>query len=284
MQAKQVAIGLVVVVVFAITAAARAETAAESFAKGKQLLAKGEFATALQSFAAAARADQSNQEYSQQYAMLRRIVDLRTRLNAETKPQQWEYMVRALRAFYVNERIYTELLKLDQVIHAKLNSAESAALLAETQLALNQNAEAVKTLSAVDPSKATEMTQLLLGIAMVRDGKADQAKQIAAKFSLPKDAGPNVIYTAARLHASTGDSAKTLQLLTACFETTLPSQLDGFKSHAKSCPEFIALASTAEFAKVLKTESKMPESKCSGGSSCAGCPMRGNCAKSQANK
>jgi hypothetical protein len=284
MRTKQVVLALLTSMVLIFSAVARAETAAELFDQGEKLLAKGEFDAALQSFATAARADKGNQEYAQRYAIVKRIVDLRGRLGAEKKPQQWEYMARALRAFYVNERIYPELLKLDQAIHTKLNSAESAAMLAETQLAMDQNAAAVQTLSDLEPSKRTAMAQLLLGIALVRSGKADQAKQIAEKFSLPNDAGPTVTYTAARLHAAVGDSAKAMTLLKACFEGTLPSQLDGFKSHAKTCPEFAAMASTPEFAAAMKTESKMPESKCSGGSSCAGCPMRGKCPKSQGTK
>ena len=281
MRMKQIALALLATTVLTISTVACAETAAESFAQGEKLLAKGEFDTALQSFAAAARADKGNQEYTQHHAMVRRIVDLRGRLDAETKRQQWEYMARALRSFYVNERIYPELLKLDQAIHAKLKSAESASFLAETQLAMDQNAEAAQTLSALESDKATEMTQLLLGIALARSGKTDQAKHIAENVTLPKDAGPSVKYTAARLYAATGDSAKAMELLKACFEATLPSQLDGFKSHAKTCAEFAAIASTPEFVAVMKTESKVPESKCSGGSSCAGCPMRGKCPKSQ---
>ena len=281
MQMKRTVIGLLMAAILAIAAIAHAETATESFANGEKSLAKGEFGTALRSFAAAARADQSNQEYVQHYAMVRRIVDLRSRLDAEKKLQQWEYMARALRSFYVNERIYPELLKLDQAIHAKLKSAESAAFLAETQLAMDQNAAAVQTLSALEPSKTTAMAQSLLGIALVRSGKTDEAKQIAEKISLPNDAGPSVTYTVARLYAATGDSAKATGLLKACFEATLPSQLDAFKSHAKTCPEFAAIASTPEFAGAMKTESKVPESKCSGGSSCAGCPTSGKCPKSQ---
>lgn len=281
MRMKQLALALLTSMVLIFSAVARAETAVESFNQGEKLLAKGEFDAALQSFATAARADKGNQEYTQHYAIVKRIVDLRGRLDVEKRPQQWEYMARALRAFYVNERIYPELLKLDQAIHTKLNSAESAAMLAETQLAMDQNAAAVQTLSALEPSKRTAMAQLLLGIALVRSGKADQAKQIAEKFSLPNDADPTVTYTAARLKAATGHSAKATVLLKACFEGTLPSRLDGFKSHAKTCPEFAAMVSTPEFVAVMKTESKVPESKCSGGSSCAGCPMRGNCPKSQ---
>jgi len=281
MQMKRTAIGLLTVMVLSIAAVSYAETAAESFVQGEKALTKGEFGTALRFFAAAARADQSNQDYLQHYAMVRRIVDLRSRLDAEKQPQQWEYTARALRSFYVKERIYPELLKLDQAFHAKLKSAESTAFLAETQLAMDQNAAAVQTLSALEPSKATAMTQLLLGIALVRSGKTDEAKRIAEKISLPTDAGPNVTYTAARLYAATGDSTKSTALLKACFEATLPSLLDAFKSHAKTCSEFAAIASTPAFVDAMKTESKMPESKCSGGSSCAGCPMRGKCSKSQ---
>jgi hypothetical protein len=281
MQTKRTVICLVTATILAISTIAYAETAAESFAKGEKSLAKGDFGTALQFYTVAARADRSNPEYTQHYAMLRRIVDLRSRLDTETRPQQWEYMARALRAFYVNERIYSELVKLDQAIHKRLDSAESAAMLAETQLAMDQNANAVETLSALEPSKATVMTQLLLGIAMVRTGKADEARQLAEKVDLPKDSGPSVIYTAARLRAATGDSARARELLNACFEAVLPSQLDGFKSHAKTCPEFAVIVSTPEFTGVMKTESKVPESKCSGGKSCAGCPMSGKCPKSQ---
>jgi hypothetical protein len=281
MQTARTVIGFMTATVLAYSAVARAETAAESFANGEKLLMKGEFEKALQSYAAAARTERNNQEYMQHHAMVRRIVDLRSRLDVERKQQQWEYIARALRAFYVNERLYPELLKLDQAIHKRLNSAESASMLAETQLAIDQNANAVQTLSALGASQRTVMTQLLLGIAAARTGKTDEAKRIAEKVNLPKDAGPGITYTAARLQAAIGDSAKAMVLLKKSFEGTLPSLLDGFKSHAKTCPEFASIVSIPEFADVMKTESKVPESKCSGGKSCAGCPMSGKCPKSQ---
>jgi hypothetical protein len=258
-----------------------AETAAESFAQGEALLAKGQFPVALQSFAAAARDDRNNQEYMQHFAMVRRVVDLRSRLETEQNLVRWESMAKALRAFYVSERIYSELLMLDQKLHSRLGTGDTAAMLAETQLAMSRTADAVKTLSALEDSKATAMTQALLGIALVRCDRADEAKKIATKLELPAEAGPNLLYAAAQLHAGTGDSAKALKLLQTCFEATLPSILDGFKSHAKACPEFAAMAASPEFVAVLATKSKMPESKCSGGSSCAGCPMAGKCPHSQ---
>ena len=63
-------------------------------------------------------------------------------------------------------------------------------MLAETQLAMDQNAAAVQTLSALEPSKRTAMTQLLLGIALVRSGKADQAKQYCREGQLAEGRRP----------------------------------------------------------------------------------------------
>ncbi len=213
--------------------------------------------------------------------MARRVVELRSRLATTTDVQQWEYFAKALRAFYVSERIYPEILALDKQLHSRLNSAASAAMLADTQLAMSLDTQAVETLSKVGPEQGSPMTQALFGIALARTGKATQARRLAEGLSLPNDPAPNVVYAAARLYAVTGDSDRALASLRACFEATLPSILEGFKVHAKDCPEFAAIASTPEFARVLETKSKMPESKCSGGSSCAGCPMAGKCPKSQ---
>jgi len=275
-----------VLVLFAVALLVReapllAETAAEAFAKGEQLLAKGDFVSAQQSYEAAARADRENVEYAQHHAMIRRVVDLRSRLETEQDSEQWENMARALHAFYVSEGILPELLKLDQNIHARLNSADSATLLAETQLTLKKNADAAKTLSSLETSKTTAMTQALLGIALLRNGQKDQARKIADKLSLSDEDGAGAGYAAARLHAGVGNSAKALELLKSSFEAIPGSILDSFKAHAKSAPEFAAMAASAEFAGILKAESKVPESKCSGGSSCAGCPMAGKCSKSQ---
>lgn len=280
MYAKSMVVLLLVATVACPTTVC-AESAAETFAKGEALLAKGDFAGAMEAYAVASRADQNNQEHVQHYVMARRLIDFRNRLETEQSPERWEYLAKALRAFYAGELIYPELLKIDERIHARLNTADSAAMLAQTQLAMSQDAAAIKTLTAMDTSKATAMTQSLLGIALLRTGKMAEAKQIADKLELPADGGPAVTYAAARLHAGTGDSAKAMELLAKGFERTLPSQLEAFKSHAKQCPEFAAVAATPEFARVLETKSKMPESKCSGGSSCAGCPMSGKCPKSQ---
>ncbi len=256
---------------------ARAETAPEAFARGRALLAEADFDGALQSFARAARADRNNREYLDHFAMVRRVVALRQNLDTERDPGRWEYIARGLHAFYVGQKLHGEALSLDREIHARLGTAASAKMLAETQLSLDLNTAAAATLVALGEAKHTPATRALYGLALVRLGRMDEAREIAAKIDLGDDAGPGTIYSVARLHAALGDADKALALLASCFESVAPSRLDGFKTHARLAPEFAALAATPRFAEVMAVESKVAESKCSGGSRCAGCPMRGKC-------
>jgi len=168
-------------------------------------------------------------------------------------------------------------------MHAKLNTASSAKTLAETQLALNLNDKAAETLASLDEARQTPATRALHGLALARQGKTDDARQIAESIKLTDDAGPGMLYSVARLNAAAGNSDQALILLTKCFESLAPSRLPGFKDHARKTPEFASLASTNAFDTVMLTESKVPESKCSGGTSCANCPMRGKCSGSQGN-
>jgi tetratricopeptide (TPR) repeat protein len=273
--------GVALVALLALAGYARAESAQDAAARGQTLLARGDFNGALAAYASAVKADRENRDYVQRHAMIRRVIQLRKQLDAEQDAARWEYLARGLHAYYINEGIYPEALALDKKIHARLANASSAVMLAETQLALERNADAVKTLSGLGPDATTPGTQALLGLALAREGKADEARRVAASITLSDDAGPRTVYSLARLKAKTGSTKEAIHFLVRCFKATPPSVLDGYKEHAKACPDFAELAATDEFAEVLKTESDVPESKCSGGAGCAGCPMRGKCAQGQ---
>lgn len=275
------AIVLVAVALLAVSSAAFAESAQEAAARGKTLLAQGKVEEALGAYAAAAKADRANPDYARQFAMLRQVSDMRSRFAAEKDPRRWEYFARALRSFYLGEGLLNDALAIDKELHARLKTAETALMLAETQLLLKQNAEAVKTLESLPPGQATVATRALLGVALTRDGRADDAKKLAAEVAVPAQAGPGVSYNVARYLAATGDGAKAMATLKACFESVPPSRLEALKNHARGCPEFAAMAGQSDFATVMATVSRVPESKCSGGSSCAGCPMSSQCPKSK---
>jgi thioredoxin-like negative regulator of GroEL len=253
-----------------------------AFEQGKTLVGRGDFEGAMEAFATAVRAERSNAEYMQNYSLVRQAIMIRNVLEQEKNPQRWEYYARALHTYYISENLYDQALELDKQIHVRVNSAASAALLAETQLAMDMNAEAAELLSKLPPDKTSVVTEALEGIALARLGKKADALKHADLAGVGDNDGPGVVYCVARLQAATGNVNRATALLTRCFEQIPPSQLDGFKSHAKVAPEFAAMAGTPEFQQVLKTESKVQESNCSGGSSCAGCPMRSQCSKEEA--
>ena len=274
-------IGLVIGIVLAFPALAADEAAEQAFAKGEELLAEGDFQGALGAYSAAVQAAPENQEYLQHFMLLRRVMVLQKALDEEKDPQRWEYVARALNSFYLSQGIYSQALTLNRQVHARLKTGSSAVMLAETALAMNKNDEAAEVLGDLASNQVTASTQALLGVALARLGKLDEAGRVAGSVALPDNAGAGTVYRLARLHAVTGNSAQALTTLGRCFESLPPSRLAGFKHHATRCPDFASLVTTAGFATVLQTESKVPESKCSGGSNCAGCPMRGGCPKSQ---
>ncbi|MBN2561871.1 MAG: hypothetical protein JXQ75_13170 [Phycisphaerae bacterium] len=258
--------------------AGSAEAAAKSFAAGKAFLSKADFDGAMGAFKAAAKADPGNQEYAQQYAMLRQVIRMRGDCRKEQDAERWLKMAGALRTFYHDHRLYSESLPLDAERHRRHRSSESAVLLAETQLALGMNSEAAEMLSVLTKEQTSPRARVLHGLALARLGRIDEAKKLAEEpRQAPDDVGPRYFYDLARLQALTRDSKSACEALTRSFELTPPSQLDAFKAEAKEHQDFGALVGTARFAKVLETASKVRESKCSKGAGCGKCPMRAKC-------
>lgn len=253
------------------------EEATALFAQGDVLLAQADFTAALKAYANAAKADPEAQAYRQQYAMVRRIIKMREAIEQEKNPEKWESTARALRSFYYEHGIHGEALGLDRQFHTRLNTAESAAMLAETELTLGMNAEAAELLSGLGEDKNSLQTQVFLGIALARLEQVDKAKTIAEGCKVPDDAGPGTLFDVARLRALIGDASGALALLARSFESTPPSRLDAFKDYAKKAPDLSAVVARADFAKVLETASKVPESSCSGGTSCGKCPSQSSC-------
>ncbi len=263
---------------------ARGESAQEAFDKGQAFLAKGDFPAALEWISTAAKADATNQQFVKRYTVVRRVVDFRNKLETEKDPAKWEQLAKALRSFYLREKIYPEALSLAQKMHERLNTTASALILAETQLAADQNAEAVKTLQAIPSDKVTPASQALLAIAFMETAQPAEAKKIMDSLTLPADAMPGTKYLVARAYGKTGDSPKAIASLQAFFESVPPSQLDTFKTQVKALPEFASMASTPEFAQVLETKSKLKESECTGGSDCSSCPVGASCPSGDAAK
>jgi len=265
--------------VFATWTAAHAEDRpGQTVDRGNTLLQKGDFEGALEAFTAAAKADPDNDEYRQQAALIRRVMTLREQLDQEEDAERWVRMATALHGFYHQHKVYSEALTLDQRIHTRLNNADSAAMLARTQLALNEDSAAASLLKDLQAEQATPEVKALFGIALARQGKLEAAKAWAESVELPKDPAPQLLFDLACLRAKIGDTKEALPLLQRSFELTPPSRLADAKTAAQECPDLVTLKNGEAFAAVLETESQVKESGCSHGASCGKCPSRAKCA------
>lgn len=255
----------------------------QAFREGEAFLQQARFEEALASYDRAAQLDGARQEYREAAAILRRVVQLRNQIAEEQDPAQWERTARSLRAYYQGERIFPAALAIERQLHERVGTAESAEMLAETQLELGQATEARALLAGRTDLDARPGARLLLGIALARAGEMDEARGIAQGVTLPANAGAPDRVRAARLQALTGNRAQALALLAAAFEATPPSQLEDARARVKACPDFAGLNGGEEFAKVLTTQSKVAESGCSKGASCGGCPSRTACSSAAAS-
>jgi tetratricopeptide (TPR) repeat protein len=271
---------LLCVAILASSTFAASDDAAAKFAQGNALLAKGDFDGAQKAYVAAAKAAPDNEEYVQRATLIRRVIEVRQKLDKLTG-DEWVSTAAALHAFYDENQIYTEALPLARKVHEKLRTADSAVALARTQLAMKQNADAAELLRGLSKEQTTLETQSLLSLALARQGDIAAAKTAAAGLAPPPDTAGQVWFDLASVYALTGDADKALAALTHGFETTPPSQLEATRERVKQSADYASVKTRPDFAKVCATESKVAESKCSSGASCAKCPSRTKCAKDQ---
>jgi len=252
-----------------------------AYQRGEQLLAEGDFSGAMAAYASAVRADRDNRDYARRYMLVRRVVQLRHQFENETDNDRLAYLARALRQFYLSHHLHRPALDVDRKVYDRLGDTRSALALADTQLAMGLNEEAAETLAGIPEDSQNTSTRALHAIALSRLGQGDQANRLAGGVNLPKDSGLGVTYAVARMHAATGNRERAVAALKQFFAAVPPSQQAGFRDVVRGCPEFASMATSPAFTAALNTPSKVSESKCSGGKSCAGCPMRGNCPSSQ---
>ena len=257
--------------------AAPAKRADEMYARAGALLAEADFSGALELYGAAAKAAPDNNDYRMQYALVRRVIQVRASLEKQTDPARWDRVALALRSFYTDNRVHTEALKIDRQRHERQGTVDTALMLAYTHLELDQNEAAAELLGGLaDP---TPRISAVRGIALARLGKTGAARSLVADCCAAeeKQADPALCFDLACLHALLGDTAEAGDLLACSFQNTPPSRLDAFKTYARQRADLAGLVSSAESEEVFKTASTVKESSCSGGTSCGACPSRTTC-------
>ena len=275
------AVGLLASCAAAPASTVEDDPAAQLCKQADELVKQGKLDEAMKTYASAAKTDRTNMEYRQQYALMRQVIKLRDALPKEENPVKWQTGAQGLRAFYVGNALYKDALPLDQQLHEKLNTAETAQMLAETLLNLNKNAEAAKFVAALDEEKKNAPALVALcGIAAARLDQKDQAQATLSGLKLPEEPNPSLLMTVARLQALLGMDAAACASLSQSLENTPETRMAEPIAYAQACPDFAAIKKSDAFAAALKTESKVKVSGCSGGSSCGSCSLKGSCSSS----
>lgn len=272
---------LALIVIASLTTAyaayADADKAKELFRSGQALVAAGDFAAGLTAYEAAAAADSEDLNYQVAAAVLKRVISLRETLPRLAETPKWTPAVKALYAFCMENHAYAEALNQAAALHAKQADGESAAMVARANLRSGDNDAAIAVIAALPADMRTNETWVLTGIAQARLGNAEKAAAAARAVRETEHPDPALLYDRACLHSLLGDLEIAADCLTRAFENTLPSRLDVLKGHARTCGDLAQLRERDTFAKALATASKVSESNCSGGTSCAQCPSKGTC-------
>ena len=271
MSFRSVTLCLAVLCVLSSSAAvwAGSDDAAGKFAEGNALLAKADFEGALAAYDAAAKADPENTEYRMKGMLVRRVMKMREALD-KLDDEKWLQASTALYYFYQDNGVSSEALAMAEKIHAKQNNAESATMLARSQLAMGKHDEALASLSSLPKDKTCPETCVLTCLCLARQGKTAEAKAMCADIHEPEEPDGEFLYDLACLHAALGDSEDAMGTLKRCFECTSPGRLPLIKECAGRCGDFYKLRGNPAMADVMATESKIKSGCCGkAGASCS---------------
>ena len=249
----------------------------KAFQRGNQLIADGELRAAAEALKTAVLGDLNNQDYLRQFMATRQALKYQMIIESRQTSPHWDEAADGLSLYYRSQGHHDQALPVDEAIYQKRQTTDAAVQLAETLLAVDQSQRAADLLDTLSSERRTPASESLRSVALARQGDLEQARHIASALHIAPSADAFTLYVAARAQAAIGEDTLALNTLKRCYQSVPPSRLTALKSYTKSCSDFTDLVSTEAFVQVLRTESRVPESKCSGGSSCGSCPMRGKC-------
>jgi tetratricopeptide (TPR) repeat protein len=252
-------------------------TAVQLHEQGLTMLRKADFSGALQSFAAAMKADPQTIEHRQMAMLVNRALSVRAMFEETVDQQRWVQIAGALRTFYYDYQIYDEAMKLDRTVYETLGTPAAAVALAETMLVTEHDRDALGVLTKQDPEQLGVHGASLLAVALARTEKVDAARRCLASIEVTNETDPRTLYYLAAANARLDQPAPAEAWLTKAFEMTPPSRLEWMRELTDQCKDFAAIRQSAEFRKVMLTKSKIAESGCSGGSSCGSCASASSC-------
>jgi len=233
-------------------------------------------------FAKAAREDPSSQYYMDQFAALRNIIKRNKSLAVETNPKKWKSNAKVVRDYYYSKGLYLQALELDQRALERYPDTQFTVNQLEDLLLLGQDEQAtelMKNKSVPSLSDQARMPTLKL-VWFAHTGRVDQALTGVESTTVDPKQTPRALLDLARVHAVAENNTMAMTCLTQFLEHTAPSELAAMRAMIGQCSEFQPLQGSDAFQKVLKTESKIPQSNCADDSQCNTCSLKGKCSSS----
>ena len=258
---------------------APAETPAEKakalFDSAKEKLAEtGDFKAALLDIVEANSLDPMEKTYSTHLLWIGRTQRLEALKAEEKDPEKWCQWCRSLNMFYLALGMKNQAIANDKELFAKSGLPKDGVRLAKAYYYADDYKNTAKVLKELGDD-ATPEAKALLVLATKQAGNNEEAVQMAKALECPEHLSSGTAYTMARVKAIAGDAEASAVILTALFEATAPSRLEGRKKNVVQCDDFDTIRDTEFYKKAMKVESKL--SGCSEGKSCATCPMRNQC-------
>lgn len=243
--------------------------------QAKALLQQGKLQEALTAYQDLSKAYPDNKAFAKEAQVLAKVIELREFVKTEDAGPGWDRVVTALHGWYHQQGLEEMALEHDMAAHAKADSADTAALVAQSLLELGRNEQAATFVTALREGQKNEQLQVMNGIAHARLGKMDAVKAQLELYPLPEKGDAGMMFDVARLQTLMGENEKAMATLTRAFENCPPRATETLQTMAKESPDLASLRRMDGFAKVLETTPKASDCGSCGGCDEGGCPSAG---------
>lgn len=240
-------------------------------AEGAALLALGQINEAVEAFDGAAKANPGDKKVLIARAQAKKLQKYLEQVEADSELIDRQKAMAKLHKFYNGHGLYEKSLGMEQGLYAEAVNDDTAALLADTLLAMQKNDEALATLQADGVNGESWDAQALLGLALARNGRMEQAQPLVEEAKKLERLSSGQAKNLASLLALTGYEDEANELLVVLFGATTQDKLPGLKESIRTSPDFQSMAGTEGFKTAMETEAKLKGC----GGDCGSCPSEG---------
>lgn len=249
------------------------------------ILEKGDYDSALKIYASAARKYTCEPYYKEQYSILRRVIKMKKAMKSEktaeltdSQKKKWTSYYFAIRGYYYAQGYYSESLALDKNASEILKTDQAKINYLETMVVLDHKDQAQKFCSEITGPLREKTIFRILGL-LARPENTDNFNVIQelGKIAFSPEDNPRCMVYSACIYQLNNNHEKACQSIIKALESTPPTVIPATRKLIRNMKQLQKCSESRKFQAALKTESKVYQSGCTGGSSCNTCSLKGKC-------